>query len=739
MPPNPAILHVAIPSPLGQGFDYLPPEGFDTTHALSPGMRVRVPFGRRQTVGLIVGIKDCSELPINKLKHAKEILDAHPLLPKDIMALGLWASRYYHHPMGEVFEGILPPPLRQGKPASVISETRWQLSPEGKTIPLENLKTAPRQKQLLTLLQNHAEGVSDTFIREQHKALRPTLTTLEKKGWINKILRPPAPPTYHPPQHPHPLNEEQQTAVQAVSSTLDHYRCHLLEGITGSGKTEVYLHLIDHVLQQGKQILVLVPEIGLTPQLMARFSQRFKQPLAVLHSGLNDTERTQAWLHAKRQLANIILGTRSAVFTPMANLGLIIIDEEHDISFKQQEGFRYSARDLAVHRAHQRNIPILMGSATPSFESLHNAISGRYHWLKLNQRAGHATSPRMRLMDVRSQRMKDCLSPQLLHEIGLRIARNEHVLIFINRRGYAPVLICHDCGWHAECPHCDAKMTLHMKIALLRCHHCDTQKSLPKQCPNCQHDELIPVGKGTERIDELLTQHFPDTHILRIDRDTTRRKGAMETLIAQVHENKDRGQILIGTQMLAKGHHFPHVTLVAIVDGDNGLCSNDFRATERMAQMIIQVAGRAGRADSAGEVLIQTHQPEHPLLCMLLQQGYHAFALHGLKEREETLLPPFSNLAMIRAEALNASLAMEVLGDVKEAARALNIQHVDILGPSPAPMIKRAGRFRAQLLFACETRPPLHKLLAQIVPWLRQNKAARKIRWSIDVDPQETY
>ena len=510
-----------------------------------------------------------------------------------------------------------------------------------------------------------------------------------------------------------------------------------MEGITGSGKTEVYLHLIDHALKQNKQVLVLVPEIGLTPQLIARFSERFQQPLAVLHSGLNDNQRCQAWLNAKNHQINIILGTRSAIFTPIADLGLIIIDEEHDISFKQQEGFRYSARDLAVQRAHKSNIPILLGSATPSFESLHNAINERYHWLKLTQRAGKALLPRIRLMDVRGQRMQECLSPQLLYEIKQRIDKNEQVLVFLNRRGYAPILMCHDCGWHAECPRCDARMTLHMKANHLRCHHCDTQRAIPQTCPSCQHDELMAMGKGTERIDELLQQHFPSTPVIRIDRDTTRRKGVMEKLIDQIHEGGSK--ILVGTQMLAKGHHFPNVTLACIVDGDYGLFSSDFRATERMAQLITQVAGRSGRAHTPGEVLIQTHQPEHPLLTLLIQQGYHAFAVQSLQERKDALLPPYSHLAIIRAESTDNSQALNFLQKTKHHAEQLNIRSVDILGPVPAPMAKRAGRFRAQLLFACEQRSPLHQLLDHTLNWLYQNKDARKVRWSVDIDPQETY
>ena len=737
MSPTPIILHIAVPSPLPQGFDYLPPKSLSSSLNIQPGMRARIPFGRSQTVGTIIDIKTHSDVDKSKLKHANTILDEAPVLPQDILNLGVWASRYYHYPIGEVFDSILPPALRQGKPAQLACEVLWQLTDEGRAVELDSLKRAPRQQQLLGLFLQHEQGIADNLFLSQFAELRPTLTTLEKKSWLIKTEIAPSPAQYNQPQHPYELNDEQRHAIDQVISNIDQFAPYLLEGITGSGKTEVYLHLIEHVLKQGKQVLILVPEIGLTPQLMSRFSERFNQSLAVLHSGLTDQQRLQAWLSAKEQVANIILGTRSAIFTPMKNLGLIIIDEEHDLSFKQQEGFRYSARDLAVQRAHQCNIPIILGSATPSFESLNNAISGRYHWLKLNQRAGNAKPPNMRFIDIRGKRMHDCLSPQLVYEIGQRLERNEQVLVFLNRRGYAPVLICHKCSWQAECPRCDAKMTLHMKSNLLRCHHCDTQRSIPQSCPSCQHEKLVAVGKGTERIDELLAQQFPNTKILRIDRDTTRRKGAMESLIAQVHAGE--GQILIGTQMIAKGHHFPNVTLACIIDGDYGLFSNEFRAAERMAQMIIQVAGRSGRASAPGEVLIQTHQPENPLLTLLIQKGYHAFALQNLKEREETLLPPFANLAMIRVESVKPDQAIDILEQAKQVAQQYNITEVDILGPIPAPMAKRAGRYRAQLLFASEARAPLHKLLSLLIPWLYQNKSARKVRWSLDVDPQETY
>jgi primosomal protein N' (replication factor Y) len=524
---------------------------------------------------------------------------------------------------------------------------------------------------------------------------------------------------------------------------LGEFGVFLVDGVTGSGKTEVYLSIIDEVLARGEQALVLVPEIGLTPQLVSRFEERFQQrlknPIALLHSGLSDSERLNAWLMAKKGDASIDIGTRSAIFTPLLKPGVIILDEEHDPSYKQQDGFRYSARDVAVKRAQLESLPVVLGSATPSLESLENARQQRYQHLLLPERAGNANHPDVSVIDVRKQPMIDGLSSLLINAMKRHFQKGGQVLLFLNRRGYAPVLLCHDCGWVSKCKRCDAHMTLYHERGQrrLRCHHCGSERPADHQCPDCESSELHPVGSGTERLEETLTHQFPDIGITRIDRDTTRRKGAMQSLLDSVHEGTSR--ILVGTQMLAKGHHFPDVTLVGIVDIDQGLFSADFRATERMAQLIVQVSGRAGRAEKAGQVLIQTHHPDHPLLKVLLDEGYASFANAALDERRLAQLPPYRYFALLRAEATDGRLPMQFLQQARGLAEAFAGKDVQLLGPVPAPMEKRAGRIRAQLLLQSASRSALHNLLT---PWLLQlesSKSGRKVRWSIDVDPQEMF
>jgi len=535
---------------------------------------------------------------------------------------------------------------------------------------------------------------------------------------------------------PPALNAEQQAALDALQASLGTFGVSLLDGVTGSGKTEVYLGLIDAVLARGEQALVLVPEIGLTPQLLARFRARFAVPIAVLHSGLSDRERLDAWLAAREGEACIVIGTRSAVFTPLARPGVIILDEEHDASFKQQEGFRYSARDVAVKRGQLEGIPVLLGSATPSLETLHNARQGRYAHHRLSERAGIAEPPQVAVLDVRAQPMNHGLSMALVNAVRRHLEADGQVLLFLNRRGYAPTLLCHECGWVATCRRCDAHMTLFAGQRRLRCHHCGAERPADPACPACGSEALRPLGAGTERLEEALQGLFPDTGIARIDRDTTRRKGAMQAMLDEVHAG--RARILVGTQMLAKGHHFPEVTLVGLIDIDQGLFSADFRATERMAQLITQVAGRAGRAERPGQVLIQTHHPEHPLLQRLLAEGYAAFAQAALEERRQANLPPYSYLALLRAEAADPSLPLAFLQHARELAEGLGARGVQ-LGPIPAPMERRAGRVRAQLLLQAAQRGALHRLLA---PWLLQlegDKLGRKVRWSLDVDPQEMF
>jgi primosomal protein N' (replication factor Y) len=532
------------------------------------------------------------------------------------------------------------------------------------------------------------------------------------------------------------LNPAQQQAVAAIDNTQG-FSAFLLDGVTGSGKTEVYLQTITRVLAAGQQALILVPEIGLTPQMLLRFQQRFAVPIAVLHSKLTDQERLKTWLAAKAGQIPIVIGTRSAVFTPLPKLGLIILDEEHDTSFKQQSGFRYSARDLAIMRARMENIPVLLGSATPSLESLQNALQGRYQRLLLPSRAGSASLPSVSIIDVRQQYLEEGLSNPLITAIKHHIEQGSQVLLFLNRRGYAPTLLCHTCGWYAECERCDARLTLHQKPRQLFCHHCGKATTAPSQCPKCHSSSLLALGLGTERVELALEQHFPDVKRMRIDSDTTRRKGSLQEMLNNIHSGES--QILIGTQMLTKGHHFPNVTLVGIVHADQSLFSADFRALERLGQLITQVAGRAGRAAKTGEVMLQTHHPDHPLLQQLLREGYPSFSQTLLAERQAAKLPPFTYLGLINAEAVQQQQPLQFLQAVAELARTHAGTAVQILGPIPALMERRAGHYRAQLLLRSDTRPLLQKLLKQLITRMAALDTARKVRWSIDVDPQEMF
>ncbi|MDX2163847.1 MAG: primosomal protein N' [Gammaproteobacteria bacterium] len=531
------------------------------------------------------------------------------------------------------------------------------------------------------------------------------------------------------------LTEHQRVAVDRIMHEKNQFKIYLLFGVTGSGKTEVYLQIIDAVIKQNKQALILVPEIGLTPQTVMRFQQRFPVLISVLHSGLTDTERHTAWLQAKNGDAKIVIGTRSAIFVPLKNPGIIVLDEEHDLSFKQQEGFKYSARDLGVLRANYEHIPIILGSATPSLESLHNVELGRYECLKLPERAGEAVHPEFILLDLKKQAAPKGLSIALLENIQRHLKNNNQVLIFLNRRGYSPTLICYQCGWIATCRKCDANMTIHQSPSHLQCHHCGASRPVDKNCLECQSTSLAPMGTGTERIEETLKEYFPEVPIIRIDRDSTRKKGSLEEKFANIHEGE--ACILVGTQMLAKGHHFKNVTLVAILNADAGLFSSDFRGSERTAQLILQVAGRSGRAEKPGEVILQTYHPGHVLLQTLLTQGYEAFAKVLLKERQEALLPPYQFLALVKAEGLKIELAMEFLHQAKNYLN--HNKDIFILGPLPAPMQKKAGKHRANLLLQANSRSAIKNHLNKLIDHLSEIQVKQRVRWSIDVDPVEFF
>jgi primosomal protein N' (replication factor Y) len=529
------------------------------------------------------------------------------------------------------------------------------------------------------------------------------------------------------------LNPAQRQAAEAILSGRRGFEVFLLDGVTGSGKTEVYFSVIEALLREDRQVLLLVPEIGLTPQILGRIRRRFACTLAVIHSGLTERERGDAWLLAASGAAAIVVGTRSAVFTPLPRLGAIIVDEEHDGSYKQQTGFRYHARDLAVVRARHGDVPVVLGSATPALESLCNAEQGRYRPLLLPARAGNALEPAIRLIDLRRERPEHGLSATLAGAIEAHLADGNQTLLFLNRRGYAPTLLCEACGWLASCRRCDAHLILHLGQRSLRCHHCDSRSAMPEACPQCGGTDLRPLGQGTERLEETLSRRFADAEVIRIDRDSARRRGALEALM---HRAQQGGrQILLGTQMLAKGHHLPDVTLVGILDADGGLFGPDFRSGERMGQLITQVAGRAGRADKPGEVLIQTRHPEHPLLAALLGQGYRHFARALLEERRLAGMPPYRGMALIRAEAVSRTAPIEFLAALRGRADALAENGVELLGPAPAAMERRAGRYRAQLLLLAAQRPRLHALLTRLLPEIDRLPLGRKVRCSVDVDP----
>ena len=725
---------IAIPTPLRRQFDYLA-----TVNSLGKlplaGVRVKVPFGRQTLVGILLEVVHETDVPSQKLKPVIEVLDEQPVFNPELLQLLRWCSLYYHHPIGEVMQNALPVKLRQGATTKIKGFKRWQLTSEGAQVDLQTLKRAAKQIALLSDLKNTPTGLFDSQLSENHVGWRAVMKRLQEKGLVESFEEnalPIATPLHAAPT----LNADQQHAIDRVLEQQDEgFHAYVLEGVTGSGKTEVYLQIIEDIIKQGKQALVLVPEIGLTPQLLNRFLQRLQGRIAIMHSGLNDEERLQAWLHTQAGSADVIIGTRSAVFSPLLRPGVIIIDEEHDLSFKQQDGFRYSARDLAVKRARDLNIPILLGSATPSLETLYNAQQSRYETLLLPERAGNAKPPAIHLLDVRSQKMEHGLSAQLLHKITEHLENDSQVLLFLNRRGFAPVLMCHECGWHALCPRCDAHMTLHQSNSQLRCHHCGTEQYKPHACPKCNSDDLLQMGFGTERIELALNELFPHYEVIRIDRDSTRRKGSMEKLLNDI--NNGKRQILIGTQMLAKGHHFPNVTLVGMLNADHGLYSSDFRASERMGQLILQVAGRAGREEKEGEVLIQTHHPDHPLFQPLLNHDYPGFAKSLIEERQQTELPPFTHLALLRAEAIDQQSPMIFLEQARLLLEQTPQDDVLMMGPFPALMERRAGRYRAQLLIQANNRKQLQTLFASSITLIENHKTAKKVRWSIDIDPMD--
>ncbi|MGI9304155.1 MAG: primosomal protein N' [Gammaproteobacteria bacterium] len=729
------VLRIAVPTPAPGCFDYLLP--LEPSPQPRPGVRVRVSFGRRTLVGVVVDIAAAPAPHGKLLKRVLEVLDDEPIMDSRLVDLLRWTSGYYQHPIGEVMSTALPQRLRAGKAVALPGITCWMKAARCGSSTDSTFERAPRQRRLLALLEQHPEGLTAPTLDARDPNWRQAMRALVAKGFVVTHSDACLPIAATAPQQGPTLNQDQCDAVEEILSARDAYACWLLAGVTGSGKTEVYFSVIDEMIANNLQTLILVPEISLTPQLVDRVQRRFTTPVAVLHSALSDSERHRAWWMAREGVAPVVIGTRSAVFVPLERPGIIIVDEEHDTSFKQQEGFRYHARDVAVYRARQLDIPIVMGSATPSLESLHNVAGDRYRHLVLAQRAGAAQSPRLEVVDVRRRELKDGLSDQLLNEIARHLDRGNQVLLFLNRRGFAPTLLCHGCGWAAICTRCDTHMTYHAGRQKLCCHHCGAERTVVLACPGCGADELQILGTGTERLEHALERRFPGASLVRIDRDTTRRKGSMAEKLEQIRQGTH--QILVGTQMLSKGHDFPNVTLVGIVDVDRGIFSADFRALERIAQLIVQVAGRAGRGATPGTVMLQTHQPDHPLLRILTTGGYDQFGRATLEQRRLAELPPYSHMALLRAEAIDERASGEFLTRARRALEALHSEGIKVLGPAPAPMERRAGRYRAHLLLIARQRKVLQTALQKWAAGLHLLPGARKVRWSLDVDPVELF
>ena len=724
------VLRVALPVPLPRLFDYFPPPGVDAASVV-PGQRMVVPFGARELCGIVVGHGQAE--PGIDTRSALAAPDPAPLLRGELLTSLQWLAGYLHAPLGEVLATALPAALRRGEALPETTAYGWALTEAGQTA-LPAMRPGKPQALALRLDQLRDEDWLDAEApgwRAPMRALRERGLVARKALETERLAPDRMPPALLA------LNDEQQRAADAIRAACG-FAPFLLDGVTGSGKTEVYLDAIAACLARGKQALVLVPEIGLTPQTLARFRARLGVPVHALHSGLNDTERATVWLQAARGQARVIVGTRSAVFVPLPEAGIVIVDEEHDGSYKQFDGIRYHARDFAIVRARALAVPIVLGSATPSLESLHNAHAGRYTSLQLRHRAGAAKPPTVRIVDVRKRPLQAGLGEDALAAIRGALDAGGQVLVFRNRRGYAPVLLCHDCGWSAHCPRCSApdkptSMTVHAHGKRLQCHHCGHRRPSPPACPDCASLGLQAQGNGTERIEAELQARFIDVPVLRIDRGSSGHRDALQKHFEALGTQPG---ILVGTQMLAKGHDLPNLTLVVVVGIDEGLFSADFRSSEKLAQLLVQVAGRAGRADKPGSVLLQTHHPEHPLLLTLVQGGYHAFAGTELAQREAAGFPPFAHLALLRAEAKHADPPMQFLHVAKAAAKDFALEAA---GPLPAPMPRRAGYQRAQLILSAAHRRDLHLALDAMLPALYAAPEARKLRWSLDVDPMDLY
>ncbi|MDO9366507.1 MAG: primosomal protein N' [Methylotenera sp.] len=752
------ILKIALDVPLDRLFDYL-----SGGVAVQIGQRVLVPFGRRNQIGIVVGVADSSEFAIEKLKTITQAFVDEQPLDAQMLSLVKFSADYYQYPFGQALLAALPTRLRQIAPAVSRKQFAYQLTDLGRNTDVEHLAKRQRVLRSVLVAMQTAKQLTEAELDTISSSARKAAKALVSLGYANseQVLAVQRVPAILATPEP-PLNDEQTQAVASITKEIHAFKAWLLHGITGSGKTEVYIRLMQHILQQtdsqanasqtpnfknhGAQILVLVPEINLTPQLEARFRARLPQfTLVSLHSSLSESERLHHWQLAQSGAAQIIIGTRLSIFTPLPHLKLIIIDEEHDSSYKQQDSMRYHARDIALVRAKRLNIPVVLGSATPALESWYNAVGNqaqpdknqvnKYGLLRLKQRAVTAAQlPHIDCIDTTKVNLQQGLTPQLIAALRLRLARKEQSLLFINRRGYSPVLLCSACHWIASCTRCSSKLVVHLGQKRLRCHHCGHEQKIPNQCPSCGDADLHPTGHGTQRLEQTLAQLLPTARIVRVDRDSISRKHALVEILDQVHNQEI--DILVGTQMLAKGHDFPNLTLVGVIDTDSALHSPDFRASERLFAQLMQVAGRAGRADKSGQVIIQTAFPDHALFNALRCQDYERYANDLLQEREQVQFPPYVFMALLRAEANDYALVQQFLQFAFEQARSLS-NDVLVYDPVRPQMERLKGMERGHILMQASHRPALQRLLKTLVSQLRAQAIAAKVRWAVDVNPLE--
>ena len=709
------IVKVGVPRPIWPTYDY----AWEGAAAPPIGGRVQVPLGHSRTLAVVLAHVDSSPY---ELKSLIRVFDTEPLIPPDLIQLAQWLSSYYHYPVGAVLEAMMPVSARRGHASNFRSDRLLEVSPHAS---VEMIKRGKRLQELFEYIETHGQCLDTDLVREGFT--RSRIESLLDKELIREIEIERSPFVAKPPEFE--FTPEQSQAINTVSYALGNFEPFLLDGVTGSGKTEVYLRVIEETIRRGQQALVLVPEISLAPQTVKRFEERFAN-VGVLHSMLPDVQRFRTWCRTANGTNDVLIGTRSALFTPFRDLGVIIVDEEHDQSYKQASSLRYSARDVAVYRARTLNIPVLLGSATPSLESLVNVEQGRYRSLKLPHRPGVAEMPKMYVQDMRNEPIIGGICQPLLDTIATHVANDAQVLVLINRRGYLPRYFCHVCNWTAMCNRCEYKLTLHEHpTPILRCHQCLYEEQIPPTCPECGKSTLKGSGTATQRIEETLRERFPNVPITRVDRDNVRSHQKLKSLFSDLATSSSG--IIVGTQMLSKGHHLPNVTLVAVVGADGGFLSTDYRGPERTAQLIVQVAGRAGREDRPGEVCIQTFDPENLDLQCLVQRGYHKFMETESAIRKKSRFPPFAYMAALRAEGTNAERTQLFIQDLVERVKS---PETKTLGPVEAPVPKVAGKYRFQAAVLSESRRGLHAVLSGIekIPSSHQT-----VHWSIDVDPSD--